>query len=82
MTESFKFTSFIGDELNYFGHELILNKQLSETYSGSHMYECKICNIIANCYNENNQNYYYYRVVGWHKIELTCEEIIIKRLLE
>jgi len=84
MIEDNEYTGFIGKKLNYFGHELFISRQLSIKYTGSHMYECKKCNITANCYTDGGRNYYYYKneISSWHKIDLTCDEFIIKRLLE
>jgi hypothetical protein len=87
MTEDCRYTEFIGDKLNYLNHDLILNNNdypvdypVREVY----MYDCKKCNIVANCFRYDGADEYHYVADNklWKLLELTCDEIIIKRLLE
>lgn len=74
--------------LNLFEHQFIdYTKKIISKYNDTHYLRCKICKInieVEINYNlTNNKNYYKYRNnQNYEEVKLTCNETIIKNLLE
>lgn len=63
------------------GHELIQISIVDHilTYR---TYKCKNCNNKLYAYPDENYGKFYYDEGRWHKRIISCEEMIIKKLLE
>lgn len=69
--------------IEYLGHQLVLNKLQNITYLIA--YHCIKCNLKLTEHKQTNYNNYtkiYYIVPTFHILEITCDEQIIKNIIE
>ena len=64
---------------NYFGHEFSKDDRLFLNLQGYNCFVCSKCNVVIHY--EETADYWIFRD-GWTKFNLTCDEYIIKSIIE
>lgn len=69
--------------IEYLGHKLIPDNRIINSYNYFNYFMCSCCGCLTYRHGPyGHSEYLYYYVKDWFDLNLTCDEYIIKKLLE